>query len=701
MSEQVTSVEHVFLYRRGQRIAGSLVLLKHHLVFTFHASLTSGKREIWICYPIIDRISKSRGQSWANLASGILSATTDGMITTKSLNSFDEYLTSHIKIECKDFTYYSFDFENEGTCTELFCRLSKLANAAKLKKQKREFYAFEYQPNLMEKSLQMHGWELYDSAGEYQRQGLLPETADRQSFWRVSELNYDFKICPSYPRALIVPSTVSDSVLQHAAKFRLKLRIPAVVYKHRFGENGNVIARCSQPLVGLNFQNRSPQDEKLVEEIFRSQEREHKARLGPLRNEQPQRNLIVDLRPITNAMAQHALGAGTENVENYKAKKKESNSLEGKMRATQHVDKIFCNIDNIHVMRDSLDKLVSILSNIDRYSHINNETSKPVYPALQQALSKTHWLHRLSLILQAVDRITKSVHLNNTNVLIHCSDGWDRTSQVSALLQLCLDPYYRSMKGFMVLIEKEWVSFGFKFASRADHGSCIGTNLSDCYDQQAEILPGLDDRSCSATPGVRSSSTPSASGTAASVTAFLLKAASHIKKKASAAASSSTEWEGDNLDGLTNSFYSGSNEKSPIFHQFLDCVYQILRQYPNQFEFNSRFLKRLFYHHYSCQYGTFLCDSLYEASEILRINERTISVWDYFLSRPNEFLNPTFCSNEEVVFFNFTEVKWWFELYGRSDEEMNGLSNSLEEKFAQLVVKLDEPSSDSSSTTMA
>ena len=36
------------------------------------------------------------------------------------------------------------------------------------------------------------------------------------------------------------------------------------------------------------------------------------------RREQPQRNLLVDLRPVTNAMAQHALGAGTENVDYYR-----------------------------------------------------------------------------------------------------------------------------------------------------------------------------------------------------------------------------------------------------------------------------------------------------------------------------------------------------------------------------------------------
>jgi len=46
-------------------------------------------------------------------------------------------------------------------------------------------------------------------------------------------------------------------------------------------------------------------------------------------------------------------------------------------------------------------------------------------------------------------------HLENAEpVLVHCSDGWDRTSQLCALAQLMLDPYYRTVSGFRVLVEK-------------------------------------------------------------------------------------------------------------------------------------------------------------------------------------------------------------------------------------------------------
>ena len=55
---------------------------------------------------------------------------------------------------------------------------------------------------------------------------------------------------------------------------------------------------------------------------------------------------------------------------------------------------------------------------------------------------------------------------SGTSVLVHCSDGWDRTPQVVSLAMLFLDPYYRTMRGFCHLIESQWLGFGHQFATR-------------------------------------------------------------------------------------------------------------------------------------------------------------------------------------------------------------------------------------------
>lgn len=78
-------------------------------------------------------------------------------------------------------------------------------------------------------------------------------------------------------------------------------------------------------------------------------------------------------------------------------------------------------------------------------------------------IESTCWLKHIKTILSGAIRIVDKVESQNTSVLVHCSDGWDRTPQLTALAMLMLDPYYRTIKGFEVLIEKEWLSFGHKF----------------------------------------------------------------------------------------------------------------------------------------------------------------------------------------------------------------------------------------------
>ena len=47
------------------------------------------------------------------------------------------------------------------------------------------------------------------------------------------------------------------------------------------------------------------------------------------------------------------------------------------------------------------------------------------------------------------------------SVLVHCSDGWDRTAQACSVASILLDPFYRTTKGLMVTHSTDEHSFLF------------------------------------------------------------------------------------------------------------------------------------------------------------------------------------------------------------------------------------------------
>ncbi|KAH9768811.1 phosphatidylinositol-3-phosphatase myotubularin-1 [Citrus sinensis] len=54
-------------------------------------------------------------------------------------------------------------------------------------------------------------------------------------------------------------------------------------------------------------------------------------------------------------------------------------------------------------------------------------------------------------------------------------DGWDRTTQLVALANLLLDPYYRTFAGFQALVEKDWLAFGHPFSDRVGMPTLSGS----------------------------------------------------------------------------------------------------------------------------------------------------------------------------------------------------------------------------------
>jgi myotubularin-related protein 1/2 len=172
--------------------------------------------------------------------------------------------------------------------------------------------------------------------------------------------------------------------------------------------------RSSQPRTGLTNAS-SPED------------REY------LRLCQGERSLaILDCRPKLNAVANQFTGGGYEDVSGYP-----NTTFE------------FLGIPNIHRVREC-------------YLGMAEAFSKNVKQGQKDWKALT-----VQLLVSA--RLGADKLKNNIAVLVHCTDGWDRTAQVCGLIEIMLDPHARTFEGFEELIQREWCDLGHMFGLRCCH----------------------------------------------------------------------------------------------------------------------------------------------------------------------------------------------------------------------------------------
>lgn len=491
---------------------------------------------------------------------------------------------------CKDAVTYSCTFTTSEACLEWHLRISSVTGVPE---QLELLFAFPFHAWVSESagSLDQEWYNRLQHSSDYEddfRRDVDRLQFDLKGAWRISNINSDFKLCQSYPKMLIVPACIPDETLQNVASFRSSRRIPAVTWRH---SSGAVIARSSQPEVGwLGWRN--SKDEQLltaladacsfdngkVKQLTDSDFDTSSLETSQPENvniDKPKKVLIVDARSYASAVTNRARGGGVECAEYYTSAEIQ-----------------FMNLGNIHAIRKSFHALRFLCA------------SPSDIPNWYSLLERTLWLQHLSGLLSASVIVSHAIEKNNRPVLVHCSDGWDRTPQICATAQLCLDPFYRTIEGFRMLVEKEWLSFGHKFGDRCGHG--VGSEET--------------------------------------------------------------------------------NERCPVFLQWIDCVHQIHRQFPCSFEFSMSYLIKLAQHLHSSLFGTFLCNTMKERLEN-SIPDRTFSVWPFVSTAI--YKNPLYQPNREKVIWpahNVRDLSFWNEVYlgSFSNHQNQEDSSNIEEVEAPL-----------------
>lgn len=424
--------------------------------------------------------------------------------------------------------------------------------------------------------------------------------------WRIT-CKFNDRHPLQYPSETVVPKSITSEELIDVANFHRAGCFPAVCWRHV--DNGAVLLRSATTCLRRGLRDsRCQADEKYLIAVCSC-------------NQAPTNKLVVFTEQVRQS------GGGLLNSS--------QTQMTGQLTPEEGETFFYPNTKFIYgdglpdfkAVKQSSIKLQAVLSS-------KSDDSKWL-----SALDDTDWLSQISELLQTATQISVAMENDRSSVLISYEDGIDRTAQVASLAQLLLDPYFRTVSGFQVLIQKEWLSFGHKFYSRS-------------------VSP------------------------------------------------------------------KQSDELSPVFLQWLDCVWQVLRQFPFSFEFNSLLLEVIAEHVYSSRFGTFIVNSKNERDEE-EIEDKTTSLWTWLnvvsMSDPDKFVNLRFKnSNQRRALhpeYRITCLKLWSSLYldrYRKDHVQDALKAAelelikLEEKckerhdkYSQLLRRLAEVDSEDVSSKMS
>ncbi|CAB3397704.1 unnamed protein product [Caenorhabditis bovis] len=526
---------HDAFMRKGPRPSqvGDICIFGHHLIFapsnpqndTTNQNLNN--EEFWLLHKAVDRVLCEPISKEQPSKGGLLA------------------------LKCKNFLIIIFEISDLELCRAAARSIESLSNLNGVVHD----YAFFYNSPF---TILDDGWTAFNPEQEFAR---LMTFSDN---FRISSVNENFSICPSYPDKVIVPKGIGDDYLKISATFRDGGRFPVLSYFHK--ETKSPLIRCGQPLIGPTNR-RCREDETILNSLLTVN-----------------RGFIIDTRTKTAATSAKAKGGGSEPQGNYRQWKY-----------------LHCPIPKMRDIHDALTKIVDACS--DRKISSDRWVNR---------IASSGWLSAVAASLECAANAAQCIHCEGTKevpVVIHGGEGTDTTLIACALAQVILDTDARTIRGLESVIEREWICAGHPFSLRNAH--------------------------CAYAEGT-----------------------------------------------ITGPF------ESPVFLVFLDCLFQMVSQYPLSFEYDESFLIFLFEHAYASEFGSFVGNNEKEKQEY-QVKQKTVSLWSH-VHHPEtlkQFVNPCYDPEPGVLWPSIApqSIKIWERLFFRWQRRESNWSSQETETIQKLA----------------